>query len=316
MENKITLATLGSKWVWIPLFVIAISIAISGWGVEGINRLASIGIAIVFCLLYLVARILGQHIFKPFAVAVIIESVSIIIWGALHNWGQNGGLLSPTNYDIATGFLIIGVLVSAIKEQWFLGALAATALFFSGSAEAYFCLGILVVAMLIRRDWSKKLWITLGIGAILVVVALILMPEFLQPTFEKLGLSKEFVVSPSTDTLAPAINRQLTMQSFRFFGYGFNMTNFYIKIPHNIVFIIIEQVGFISVGAWFIVAGYMLFKTKWKYLWISFISMGVFDHFIWTQAAPYFWVLAGVSSLNNIKNDKIYINKEELSAIK
>ena len=96
------------------------------------------------------------------------------------------------------------------------------------------------------------------------------------------------------------------MQPLRMFGNGYVITEFYATIPHNIMLIIVEQVGFLAAGAWLVVTFYLLLKTKWKYAWIMFIALGVWDHFIWTQAAPWFWVLCGVTSLNDIKSDRIF----------
>ena len=49
------------------------------------------------------------------------------------------------------------------------------------------------------------------------------------------------------------------------FGHGFIVTEFYKGIPHNIILIIIEQVGILGALAWLFVIGYCLIKTKWKY---------------------------------------------------
>ena len=54
--------TLGSKWVWIPLAVIAISICLAGIGVVGVQKqIASIAMGIMLFGLYPVARILGRN---------------------------------------------------------------------------------------------------------------------------------------------------------------------------------------------------------------------------------------------------------------
>jgi hypothetical protein len=85
---------------------------------------------------------------------------------------------------------------------------------------------------------------------------------------------------------------QLTMP-IKPFGYGINLTNFYWGIPHNVALIIIEQVGVFALLAWLWIAFLGVRKKETRVLWIGFIALGVFDHFIWTQAAPWFWALAG-----------------------
>jgi len=299
--------TLGSKWVWIPLAIIAISIGLAGIGVVDVKvQIASVALGIMMFGLYPTARILGKALFKPFAAAVIIESVSIVVYGATHDWLPNGGLLSPTNYDIATGLLIFGVVVSAVKHQWWLGMVAVIGLFFSGSAEAYFCILVLVIAIIARRDWNRKLLIITGVTVLVIGVGSIIGHDtFLQPTFDKFGYLGSYLTG-NGHTLQDATNRVISLQPLRMFGNGYVITEFYATIPHNIVLIIVEQAGFLAAGAWLVVSFYLLLKTKWKYAWIMFIALGVWDHFIWTQAAPWFWVLCGVSSLNDIKSDRIF----------
>jgi hypothetical protein len=295
--------TMGSKWVWIPLLVIALSIGVSGLGVVGVKeQLSSVAMGAVFFGLYPVSRYLGRRIYKPFIWAVVIECASIIIYGATHNWMRTGGLLSPTNYDIATGFLFVSVLVSSYKHQWWLATISVISLYVAGSAEALFCTFIMVIAMMIRKDWDKKAWIMLSIVAVCVIITFATGIDkiLLWQTYDKVEYLQ------AGEPLERTLNRVYDLHPLRFFGYGLNITEFYETIPHNIVLIIIEQAGFIPVIAWFVVSLYLAIKTRWHYLWIAFISLGVWDHFIWTQAAPYFWVLCGVSSLNDIGSDLIF----------
>jgi hypothetical protein len=44
-----------------------------------------------------------------------------------------------------------------------------------------------------------------------------------------------------------------------------------------------------------------------KYAWIALLSLCVFDHYIWTQAGIWFYLLIGVSTSSDIKTDKIFI---------
>ena len=65
-------------------------------------------------------------------------------------------------------------------------------------------------------------------------------------------------------------------------------------------------IGIAGALAWLWVTLFCLIKTKWKYAWSGVIILSVFDHFIWTQVAPWWWVLVGVSSVSAIKSDLIF----------
>jgi len=51
-------------------------------------------------------------------------------------------------------------------------------------------------------------------------------------------------------------------------------------------------------------------RTRWKYAWVSVVALSVFDHYIWDQLAPAFWLLVGASiAPNNISNDLVFVKK-------
>jgi hypothetical protein len=75
---------------------------------------------------------------------------------------------------------------------------------------------------------------------------------------------------------------------------------------HNVPLVIVDQIGPLAGLAWLVVSLWCLIKTKWKYAWIAVIAMGVWDHYVWTQFAPYFWVLVGVSTTSKITSDRIF----------
>jgi hypothetical protein len=113
---------LGQKRVWIPLAVISVSIALSG--IFNGAWQGAVSLAVMFFGLYLTTRVLGKDIFEKIAPwVVVIESVSIPIWGLTHSWSTNGGLLSPTNYDIATGVIIFFTLLAKPSQKWWLATI-------------------------------------------------------------------------------------------------------------------------------------------------------------------------------------------------
>ncbi len=328
---------LGSKWVWIPLAIIVVSIVAQ-------LDFANIIIALGFFVLYLVSREIGDKIFKPFAIAVIIAGISMI-YGFIVTGGKSGGIISPGNYDMATGFLVFGFLISSLNKRWWLSAITIIGLFFTGADEAIFACVVIAVVVILRGDYNKK--ILLPIGALILLLAICTPLGITQtlylPTVEKVAATKEVIeetpvaqalnkivpdiITAKIESVKPSIEQYnnieeetayldkatgyrllgyWSLSDIKPIGYGFNMWQFYKGILHNVPLIIIEQIGIIGALAWCIVCIYCLIKTKWKYAWIGFLALGVFDHFTWTMAAPWFWVLAGVSSSSNINNDFIF----------
>lgn len=291
--------TLGSKWIWIPLAVIAGSMVISriiNW--PGINVfIAYVAVALLLFMLYPVSRLLGKDIFTPFIFAVVVEAVSNVVWAATHGWVVNGGLLSPTNYDIATGLLVFGTLVSAQKHWWWLMAVAIVGLVFSGSTEAVFAVGVLAIAFLATKRWKLFALPT----ATLIVVLAIIVPLGIARTLYQRPIDvvsdKPTVFSESEQM---SFNRlegyKVALSTIEPFGHGYNINHFYYDIPHNIPLIILYQVGPLAVLAWLWVSFRSLKRKEWFYAWIGLLALSVFDHYIWTQAAPWWWILVGVSN--------------------
>lgn len=327
-KSEKPLAYIGSKKVWIPLAIIIISITASGfsvdtipcgWGAISFGLPASIPFAFLALLLggiYLMSRQVGQDILTPFIPATIIASLSCIVSGITYQGVKTGGLVSLSNYDMATGLIVFGALVSIFRGQWWLTAIAIVGLFFTGADEAIFACGVLTLAILARRDWSLKL--LAPVGALILVIAICtslgITQSLYSPTAEKIVAAKEATTATSTETRDELLYKATgsrwmkhwTLSPLKPFGYGYNVNNFYPGIIHNVPMIIIEQIGILGALAWLWVFGFCLLKTKWKYAWIGLGSLCVFDHFIWTQAAPWFWALAGVSTASSLDRDYIF----------
>jgi len=354
---------LGSKWIWIPLLVIVASIIlrpiytlITGDGVvidiidKGLAfEIVNAAIATGLFSLYVVSRKLGSEVFKPFFAGVIIASASMV-YGYFVTGGKNGGIISPGNYDIATGFLVFGFLVSSLQHRWWLSSIAIIGLFFTGADEAIFVCVTVAIVILARRDWSRKILLPVASLIVLLVICtpLGITHTLYSPTEQKIAAAKEVIEDTPIGHIAgkiipDAITNQIEkakpditqynntteenaywneatgkrwlgywqLSSIKPLGYGYNINQFYRGIPHNTPMIIIEQIGIVGAIAWCIVVGYCLIKTKWKYAWVGFIALGVFDHFTWTMAAPWFWALAGVSSTSVISKDYIFKGEKQ-----
>lgn len=338
---NITKTDFGKKIVYIPLLVmvacIFISVVLNGQGLH----LAWFGLSLFG--MYLLARKYGQEIFKPFMWAVVIGTIGMVVTGIINPGVKTGGWISPTNYDMATGLLVFATVVSVVKGQWILTSIAIIGLFLTGADEAIFACAVLALFIVLRRDFSKKLLLPIGTLIILITVTFSagIMQRLYFPAVEKIATVKEVVEdTPAGEILDNIIPDKVieyiqpaaivtneegggkdvmlneatgkrwiehwSLSPIRPFGYGYNVNNFYPGIIHNLPLIIVEQIGIIGALAWLFVVGYCLFKTKWRYAWIGLLSLCVFDHFIWTQAAVWFPALVGVSTLSEIKGDKIY----------
>jgi hypothetical protein len=93
---------------------------------------------------------------------------------------------------------------------------------------------------------------------------------------------------------------------FSFWGHGYNINVFDFYFVHNVPAIVADQVGVIAALAWCWVTLFCLVRTRWKYAFAAVIALSLFDHFIWTQAAPWWWALVGVASADATRNDLIF----------
>jgi O-antigen ligase len=94
------------------------------------------------------------------------------------------------------------------------------------------------------------------------------------------------------------------------FGYGYNLTNFYHGIPHNIILIIIEQIGLVGLAAWLVATAYCIKVSRRWYLWGTFLALGVVDHYSWTQIAPWYFAMVGISEAHRQKSANIFKGEE------
>lgn len=307
--------TLGSKYIWIPLAVLALCIGVSGIAqiISGEKALLA-GITpllfgvFLFCL-YLVARLLGSKIFAPFPYFVVILTISIIILWVVNPVRLNGGIVGERNYDMATGALAFGAIISVSKRQWIIVAIALIGMIFTGAPEAAFYLAIMTIIILARRDWGKRLFIVIGLGCLIILGLYItgygdiLFRYILMITQSSIGMDTEIGRNQLWWKWQPNIE---AMKHIALFGHGYTITEFTIKTVHNVPLIIVDQIGILGALAWIFTVIYCLIKTKWKYAFATILILSVFDHYFWTQVAPYVWCLVGIASLNTIKNDLIF----------
>lgn len=267
---------------------------------------------------YLVGRILKDDLFAPFSFAVIFAAVGCIVYGIIYPGKLSGGFVSPTNYDIAAGLLIFGVVVGIMKWRWWLSAVALVGLFFCGAPEGLIGVGVVLLAVLIRRDLGKKL--LLSVGVVVLAVALWFGLGYGQELYSYTVWNVAGGVLPTKPETASTVGEypqypqlvarwdgiKKAMSDIQPFGHGYSVTHFTTYTVHNIPLVVADQVGVLAGVAWLFATIYCLIKTKWKYAWVAVIALSLFDHYLWTQVAPWWWALAGVSTVSVVKSDLMF----------
>lgn len=325
-EKPIWRLDLGNKYIYVPLLVIVASIAISGFvngnGLGG--KVTPLFFGIYLFGAYLAARKLGKGIFLPFVVCVVVEAISCVVYGVMYPGERAGGIVAWSgsnitggNYAIAVRFLVFGAVVGMFRYQWLLWVVALVGLIFTGCEEAAIAVGVLGLVVLFRQDWGKKLLVP-AIGAVIILAVLTPMGityKLIQPAFWYAEALSELPNARTTEErveiLDVATNNRWTsyvntINSIAPVGHGYNITHFYLGIPHNVPLVIIEQVGIVAAVAWLFLIIYCLVKTKWKYAFTAVLVLSVFDHALWTQAAPWVWVLVGVATSSTVKSDLVF----------
>ncbi len=323
----------GSKWVYIPMLLIVASAwlrAIVYWNAKDLMGGC---LMTAFFGMYLVARDEGETLLKAFPWATIIGAISVIVIGLIFPGLFSGGIISSlpstvsghwANYDLAMGVLVYGWLLSRGKYQWLLAGLVLVALFFTGAVEALYVVGIIVVAALVRKDWDVKRY------ALIIVVLLAVVSTwfalgygqklwFRVPyTIQSLDWPQDKMVQPNGVIRNPFWARLImadrALDRIEPLGYGIEIAFNTWDTTHNVPLIIVDQLGIVAGISWAIVTLYCLKVSKWRYLWIAIIAMSIGDHFIWTQLAPYWWVCAGMSTIEG--RDIPLIFKRELTALR
>jgi len=312
---------LGDKKIFIPLLIVVLAIGLSGITAEGLTaKFAPILMGLSLFSLYLVARVLGKDMFLPLAVGAGVASFGVIIHSVVYSGEVTGGFVFERNYDIVVGYVLLGMALFIHRYQWVLACLALVAMLMTGSPEAIFVIGVMAIAVMARRDWGKRL--------VLVVAPLVIIGIL----FFSLGYSQQlYSYTLSVAELEPtmeisgggisAVGYRLevikeAMTSLKPLGEGYILTDFSrVRNVHNVPLVLIQQLGYpgILAGiAWLFVSIYCLIKTRYKYVWVLVLALSVFDHFIWTQLAPWWWAIIGVSTASKIKSDLIFRNNLEI----
>ena len=296
---------LGPKYIWIPLAVISGSAVLRLLIQQDMGTLAGALFMSSMFGLYVVSRKYGEKALSFFMPVVIIGVISIVVQFFVTGQPKNPGLFS--NYATAAQFLVFGWLVSSRKHQWWLSAVVIVGLLISGAEEGLFYIAILGAAILIRRDWGRRILLPVGVVALVLIGGLITghiqdsrAVSMIKDTYR--AVTDKTLTQEERDVLLNRATNSRWLHGWRLhrpvqpLGYGVTVTYHYKDTPHNIALLIIDQLGPAAMIAWFAAVIGGIRKTKWKYGFLSLILFGVFQPFVWTMMAPYMWVMSGAAT--------------------
>jgi len=319
--------SLGEKKVWAPLALLSACIAISSFVqyFQGLTELnVAFGAVVIGCVwfgVYLMGRRFGSEIFVPFAWASVIGTIGMVWWTMARAGLPSGGIISPTNYDIAAGLIAFGALVGVWKQRWWLVSIALIGVLLTGAEEGLLIIFIVFIAIIWRRDWSRKL--LLPAGVMVSVLLILFVSQRLFPLYHLLffRLDALFGWGVVSSTPSPLIGEDLmtsrfiviveAMKQWNWFGYGYTLTDFTYWTVHNVPLVIVQQIGPVAALLWLGITIYCAVRFRWKYIWCALFGMCIFDHYIWTQVAPWWWALVGVVSVSNTKKDMMFKECDE-----
>jgi len=251
----------------------------------------------------------------------VAEVVSIIIMGLVVPGKRacgivtsfvSGGGVSSGNYDIAAGWVVLGcaVLLSQTRFKtlgWF--CVVACAAYFLAAEELFLALGVLAVAAFIRKDIPyKKLIIP-----VLIFVALFGIGMATGNAQNMYDRGQNRIVEFSEDMSYESTNALTTnriestkdaLGRVSVLGHGYSPTDFHIGMVHFVPLAVADQLGPLAALAWVFVTFYVLIRYTWKYALIAILALSVWDHYLWTQMVPLYFVIIGLAS-TVIINDRI-----------
>jgi len=290
--------TFGSKYVYIPLAVIVASMLVSNGDLD--SKLLAVSLFVSY-----VAAVNLKGELKILLPAIAVGCISIIVCN-LSDGAKTGGMYSLTNYNLAIGTIVVGTLLVKSKYQWILVTVVLAGLLFTGAEEALVVLAILGLTLLIRRDWSKKTLLPLGI---IVLVALICIPigvvsQLWGATPIKVEAAVQGDLKTATTDRLDAWERAIT--DIKLLGHGYEP--YYVRYAsiHNVPLRILYELGPLASAAWCFMIVYLIAKSKRKYIPVAILALSLFDHFLWTQLCIYQFVAIGIATRLNEGEDLIF----------
>lgn len=297
--------TLGKRIIWMPLAGISFFIAINPLFTDCTIYQATFGVMLFA--MYLVGRTLGKQIFLALIPFVAIEAISCIVMGSIQG-DANGGFL------ILAG--ILACFSIPVLYRWVLLSVVLAGAIYSGSPAVMIALSLLVMVAIHKDDFSRYS----AVVAFIIVLSLGCSYYLgIHSRTEQVAIDgiKTDIVTSENDTgwgngRLPAYKDAASNISF--FGHGYAMYEtertetsegeiWSTPTVHNVPLIIVDQIGVIPALLWLFVTLYCLIKTTWKYAIVCILGLCMFDHFVWTVFAPYWWVIIGVATTCPIEDN-------------
>jgi hypothetical protein len=247
------------------------------------------------------------HILEtPFALMVIFATTGIV-YIAFTTGLKSGGWITCGNYDTTVPLLVIGTLLAPKKWQWWLSGVSIIGLFFSGAEIGLVVIAGVVLVIIIRRDWSKK--ILLPVMA-LIVCLLVATPfgithklwvhNGIQGTLGDRIQAARWAWDggnvKSLDYLLTGnrLNGNWHIRPITLTGYGLEIDKLTETTPHNQFLIITDQIGIIAALAWLFATLAWGIRTKNYYILVAILTIGMLDHFFWTVGILWWWAFMGI----------------------
>ena len=297
----------GPKAVFIPLLII-LSITIIQV-IIGTTTISATFFMLTMVLVYLMCREYNEKVFSLFVPVLIVVSLScIIIHGIIDPGIRGGGILHPTNYNLAIGFMALGMVLIRNKWQWLIVCFVLLGIFMTGGEEGLVFIAGFIIMVLVRRDFGKKLLLPImALGVLILVFTATGTTQslYFQVT-EKiqivLGSSERLAEGSTLDSEIHNVfqsrwdKNKDAIKNTSILGRGFDPTDASIYSIHNIPLKIWDEMGPVASLSWLWLVGYGFVKFKNKrYIFGTIFLLSIFDNFVWTQLTPYMFVALGVS---------------------
>jgi len=289
------------RWLLIPLIVIVASASIHT--IYNNNAYDWIGSAIVIIgiLLLLFGRYVGTKLLCVFTIFGVFEAILLIITQAITPHPSNGVIFAIAHFS--SFIVLIGVFAAPQKYRWALLALAIPAILMSGSEEGIWLLGIVAFVMLLRRDFGKYTWV-LVFTTVATLAIIIPTGQF---SAAHPNLDNERVVSidnASNDRISP-YKQAMSLNIIWGTGWDYDTRG---QTIHNVPLKVAYQWGILAGLSIVIIAVFGFMRTRYKYIWALMAGAMLIDHYLWTHLWPWFWLLAGVASLEG--TDQISVERQ------
>ncbi len=286
----------GAKWALIPLLIIWLSCI-------GHLDITTIAYGTWFVAVYFLGRSLNKRVFDIIPYCAILVSVFAIVSKiTLYALGlYRNELNSPLFYlwqphhDMA--FLILmGMIFARGKVKGYMWALGVPALILGGSQEGLVILVALLIVWLLQK--RKKL----ALVPICGLVAFVALSGYGQASFYDFGAERFSSWDSLLHSRVEPI-RNLFQSNNWIWGTGWDF-NFQggTRAIHNTVLDMASNIGIIAGLAWLFAMIIGLFKTPYKWAFLTLIWFGMIDHSLWTELAIWSPMILGIATQKEAYN--------------